>query len=639
MQLKELVFYNRAPFEEIRLTFDNNAIAVLTAINGKGKTTILSYLMDSWVEMTRDVFTKTYEGKETSFYRVSSSLYTLEESKPSIVYIRYEHKGIYYDYVDVRNMLSAEDYENIINFSAKISYDVIKEQLKHSNVAKVKDSKLTVDIVKEIFNNQVCIYMPSYRSETPNYLNDNYVFVPKYKTDGQWSNEMINPLEVSTGFVGLTNWFMDLLLDRYINQNKRSIGNGQFIDNTPESQVWRNVLNLLREALSSKYPRKNVRFGIARRNNSVKRISIMNTETDRELCPSIFSLSTGEQAILMMFGEIIRQGDRYRANIPLIDISGIVLIDEIDKHLHMKLQKEILPKLMQLLPNVQFIVSSHSPFFNMGLADINSGRALIFDLDNDGISSEPTNNAVYNEAYNLFLNDSQNYANLYKSLKEQVAVMTRPLVITEGKTDIKLIIKAFEKLGIEVPFDIMPAEKQPNGCSELDTLITQVSNIWQVHKIIGIFDSDVDKYVSKYGTKGKWNKNNVYAFCIPTPQSRADNGQNTISIEYLFSDEEIHSTLPNGTQLYFGNEFETTSRRRHIKDRSLMLSMPDGCGKDKIVENNGGQAVYRDGDDTNLLAKKDAFADAIFNDQIVISMESWENFHAIIDIILSILGG
>lgn len=44
------------------------------------------------------------------------------------------------------------------------------------------------------------------------------------------------------------------------------------------------------------------------------------------------------------------------------DKPGIVLIDEIETHLHLKLQRIILPALTEIFPNIQFIVSSHSPF-------------------------------------------------------------------------------------------------------------------------------------------------------------------------------------------------------------------------------------------------------------------------------------
>jgi hypothetical protein len=45
----------------------------------------------------------------------------------------------------------------------------------------------------------------------------------------------------------------------------------------------------------------------------------------------------------------------------LVDNSGIVLIDEIDLHLHPEWQRSVVPKLAAALPNLQFILTSHSP--------------------------------------------------------------------------------------------------------------------------------------------------------------------------------------------------------------------------------------------------------------------------------------
>ncbi len=41
--------------------------------------------------------------------------------------------------------------------------------------------------------------------------------------------------------------------------------------------------------------------------------------------------------------------------------NGIVLIDEIDLHLHPAKQREVLPKLLKIFPNIQFVVTTHSP--------------------------------------------------------------------------------------------------------------------------------------------------------------------------------------------------------------------------------------------------------------------------------------
>lgn len=47
--------------------------------------------------------------------------------------------------------------------------------------------------------------------------------------------------------------------------------------------------------------------------------------------------------------------------VKLVDNCGIVLVDEIDLHLHPEWQRTVLPKLASTFPNLQFIVTTHSP--------------------------------------------------------------------------------------------------------------------------------------------------------------------------------------------------------------------------------------------------------------------------------------
>ena len=58
------------------------------------------------------------------------------------------------------------------------------------------------------------------------------------------------------------------------------------------------------------------------------------------------------------------------------DTEGIVLIDELETHLHIELQKKILPFLVEFFPNIQFIVTTHSPFVLNSIED-----AVIYDLE------------------------------------------------------------------------------------------------------------------------------------------------------------------------------------------------------------------------------------------------------------------
>jgi len=52
------------------------------------------------------------------------------------------------------------------------------------------------------------------------------------------------------------------------------------------------------------------------------------------------------------------------------DIGGIIIIDEIEQHLHPKLQRQILKRLYEKFPKIQFIITTHSPLCISGTADV-----------------------------------------------------------------------------------------------------------------------------------------------------------------------------------------------------------------------------------------------------------------------------
>lgn len=636
MYLEKIIFNNRAPFEHLEIDFRNNGVNVLTAINGKGKTTILSHIADAFYELAKPAYLQEFEGKQDKFYRVSSPLFNITYSKPSIVYLRFKNGDDFYDYIDVRGNCTEEQYGDAIDISNKIDYGFIQPMLTEYNISKywnIQDN----GVRKKMFEQNVLTYFPSYRFEIPAYLNDPYSDPLKYSIESKFSGFLPNKIEVISDIPSFSNWLLDVILDM-------KIGEKVFPDHIipPENSVLINLNTILSNTLSSKKYMGDVRFGIGKRNGGMARLAVMNdvdNEHRYQICPSIFQLSSGELALISIFGEIIHQADNNENNIPLDKIKGIVLIDEIEKHLHITLQKEILPKMFALFPNVQFILSSHSPFLNMGLATELSGKHMIFDLDNNGISCSATENEQYEEVYNMMIDENKRFAKLYGDLKGKIKSMTKPLIITEGKTDIKHILKAKEKLGItDLDFDVIQDDQQPDGDSNLYKLLEQVAHIENKNIIIGVFDRDIKKTVEnieKNALQIKDFGNNVYAFCIPLPESRRMNGEEDISIEFLFSDVEIHTKLKNGCSLFFGDEFSTRTGR-HKKDKTLTLSNQSDRGKHKIVENNGGQAVYNE-QEKNILAKKDDFANAISSGEIDISEESWNNFKPIFEIIRQIL--
>jgi predicted ATP-binding protein involved in virulence len=76
----------------------------------------------------------------------------------------------------------------------------------------------------------------------------------------------------------------------------------------------------------------------------------------------INQLSHGEKCLLAMVGDLARRLAIANPTLPdPLQGSGIVLIDEIELHLHPKWQREIIPALTRTFPNCQFIVTTHSP--------------------------------------------------------------------------------------------------------------------------------------------------------------------------------------------------------------------------------------------------------------------------------------
>ena len=623
LYLEKAIFINRAPFEHLELNFKEKGVNVLSAVNGRGKTTILSHIVDAFYELARPIFPNQFKGIENLYYRYSSPLDIIEDSKTSVVFFRFKNDSQVWDYIDIRNKIEKDEYEKICSDN-KIAYDdVVKFLEKEGNIKKwSKDAKQ--ESIKAIFCNNLLTYFPAYRYETPGFLNDPYKFELSFKKDLDVSGYLPNDIEIISDLRSLSNWLMDIILDLQLYKSDSS------------KQLRNNFNLILSKTLSGKIS-GDCRIGIGPRNNAGSRISIVQDKSNKinEIYPSIFNISSGEAALLCLFGELLHQADN---NNKLLDISGIVLVDEVDKHLHIKLQKETLPQLFNLFPNIQFIVSSHSPFLNMGLADEAIERTQVFDLDNNGFICEPKNNKLYQDVYEMMIKDNQRFAEKYTELEKKLAKNSQPIVITEGKTDIKHILKAKEKLGItDLDFDTIECEYQPDGDSNLITLLEQLGKVARNNKVIGIFDRDKEDTIKKIEHKGQNVKeygHGVYAFCIPVPTKRQENGQNKISIEYLYSDDEVKTVLENGCRLFFGTEFSRHSLFHNTEP--LTLATPKGKGEDKILENNGGQAVY-DNDDNNYLAKKDDFAEAIKNDKINISNESWNNFNPIFNIIRDIL--
>lgn len=213
IHLEKAIFVNRAPFDKLVLDFSENGIAVLSAVNGRGKTTILSHIVDVFYEMARPHFPQEFEDKENKFYRVSSAIHNLDQNQPSFVYLRFKTIEGTIDYIDIRNNCTEQQYNEAITIENKIPFGEIKSNLEESDYVKKVSSNFDKKKAEKTFYNNILTYFPSYRFEMPGYLNEPYKVKLDFKKQSGFSGYLKNPIEVVSGLSQLANWIMDIVID------------------------------------------------------------------------------------------------------------------------------------------------------------------------------------------------------------------------------------------------------------------------------------------------------------------------------------------------------------------------------------------------------------------------------------------
>jgi len=103
-------------------------------------------------------------------------------------------------------------------------------------------------------------------------------------------------------------------------------------------------------------------------------------------------LSDGYRSIFAMSVDLLRWLELMRPdpNIPINEVSGVVLIDEVDAHLHPTWQRQVGFWLTKTFPNIQFIVTTHSPFVAMA-----AGKGALTVLEKKGDAVEANQNVPY----------------------------------------------------------------------------------------------------------------------------------------------------------------------------------------------------------------------------------------------------
>ena len=645
MYFKRIEIKNYGSIEDFNYSFrfdDNgNPIpCVLIGENGTGKTLVVTNLVDALVETKRQVYGASLsETVDNKYYKIGSKSYIKHGKEYSRVKVLFEHNSTDSYMIDIM-ALNGESYLRQYESSEIIN----KNKFKDDGYCKEIFNHLT----RKEFDHFVTLYFPVDRYYFPQWFNSpNRKFAHNlYSTDISEPKSNIIKYDLLNE---IHDWLIGVFLEKEVQQ--MSLPNsldlpkdmrGQLLTFTVPTLMQRYVSQIL-SIIKGVYV------------NPIGNFSRINKalgfSSGKSFVNDVSQLSEGEMNLFCIFLTIIKDWEQVNGSESTIDkINGCVIIDEVDLGLHIDYAYRALPQLMKLFPKIQFILTSHSPFFLAGLKHEYGDNVDILNMP-DGIKLTDLNTfGEMQKAQQLFNDSIKELQASYRFMEEQFIELQKSTgkiyVFTEGKTDVVFLEKAIEKLKItDLDIEIKAAAKgNGNGDEAVKSLLERLQdNNIANNLVIGIFDRDKKiefkdaNNIKKNLLESEYIKlgNNLFAFALPVPHERTD--VNDISIEHYFTDEEIKTWTTTGHRLFLGNEFG--ENKFSLNDENKFFY--DGKNTNiintiKIIDYDCNTQVLDLAQRKNVLLSKSLFAENVKNNIDGFNKFDFSEFNKIFDVIREI---
>lgn len=386
--------------------------------------------------------------------------------------------------------------------------------------------------LKDSIDSETHLYFPPNRFEEPAWLNDmNLKSKADYPSLRRFVNLSNRSIIVQSPMKDIQNWLLDIIYDSFAVERNFFVLPPFRLGDPVRTFEERNgqatsILNAIEQVVKKVFGREGqVQWRVGQRNS--RRIGLaINEETIAE---NLFGLSTGQALLIDLFLSIIRDFDLSKSTINTAsDIKGIVVVDEIDLHLHTDMQHDVLPEIMRLFPGVQFIVTTHSPLFIMGMQGAYTKDSLQVIEFPDGVNIEAERFSEFESAYHYMARS----ALFQRKIQKRVRDLQRPTLFLEGATDVAYLLRAGELLGFEEllsEFELFEAAGSSN-----------LSKIWDTYKghlnysvtrtLILLYDCDAAKSDDQIG--------NLIRRSVPAKDRKVRRG-----IENLFANRVIEAAM------------------------------------------------------------------------------------------------
>lgn len=599
MYLKNIHIENVGPIDEVKIDFPinqegNPLPVIIVGENGSGKSIFLSFIVNALISFRQQIY-ENIEVEKGKVYKLRSPLYIKTNKDYYFAELNFEENLEYKEWV---LPVTKKEFEDKKKYSPNIKD---WKNIESSNNDRFYISNLTSnELGHRLIEKRVCIYLPPNRFEEPAWLNEtNLKSKANFQNLLRFKSLTNRTIIIHFGFHKIKDWLLDVILDSIVFEQKvqkfltKDAFNNQQILNIVVKEPGQNtyILSTINAVLCAIFG-ENTELKINPKQHRF--ISIYKAE--KLIIPSLFSLSSGESLLLLMCLTIIRDASLSEINfITTTDIGGIAIIDEIDLHLHSIMLRDTLPQLIKLFPKIQFIITTHSPLFLIGM-DQHYGN------NKYKIVEMPSGNTISSERFKEFETAFTFFKETSKYNEEIIATIEKnnqkPILFVEGNTDKILVETAWKKLRTgECPFRI------ENGYSKSHLRVILLDNDF-INKaknniIIGMFDfdeafSDWEGLKKQYDshiadeTKGLTKKHKefkFYAFLLPVPTFRktlASSNYGTkscLNIELLFEDNILKTNdnieekaLPGGGKIvtFKGNKDTFAKKASTLKKEDFI---------------------------------------------------------------------
>lgn len=298
-------------------------------------------------------------------------------------------------------------------------------------------------------------------------------------------------------------------------------------------------------------------YATLRNTSEQRRLSLV--KNGQYFLTSLDSLSTGQIILLNMFTSILRiaETDDLSKSRNLSEIQGIVVIDEIDAHLHSDLQYIILPQIISMFPRIQFFISTHSPLFVLGLEKkLGENGVRIIDM-NSGTEINSERFSEFQKSYDYY-KESVTYDT---DMQSKLKALSKPSIFLEGESDVIYLKQALEVLGrrdILERFEIdrvgttLNGKEVGGGDSGLDRLRDFVRNNdkYLTRPTLLVYDCDTNKSSENIGL--------LSIRSIPAIEGKENNKgiENLLPEKYFSANESEFRELFNSERSVFWQRVE-----------------------------------------------------------------------------------